>query len=630
MTTSEILSRLAKVRPSGKGYTALCPAHEDKNPSLAVSEGEDGKILLKCFTGCLTESVLKAIGLEMRDLFVTPSDKPFRYIAEQFDTPTVRFNGNGSHTTPKATKVIGKVYSYTDAEGAVLYENVRYQPKDFRQRRPDGDGGYIYNLEGIERVPYRLPELIGAMQRADAEIWLTEGEKDADNLRLLGFTASSFKNWTQDLSRYIKDAHAVLFRDHDKSGVKQANDAARIIAEGAKTVKVVDLFDDDHLPDKRGRDVSDWLDARRREGQSDDEIGERLAIIAESWPDWSPAEPRGDDRGLEIEFLNTVTALEVSWLAMPLIPFGFFTLMDGIEGIGKTYAMLDIAKRLTRGEAMPFSGEKHDPANVLFLSIEDSPEYILKPRFEKMQGDCSRLAVLRGHFDFSDAGFARLEETIEAHAIKFVLIDPLFSFTGRADINSTSDVRPITDRLNRIAASYGIAIVGIRHINKSKGFGDPRNAGAHSVAWLQGCRSGLIVGHHADDKSKRGIAQHKLNVAAESDTVYGFEIDADGVFNWTGESDLSIRAMLAHKANESNEERSVIDDAIRFLKEQLANGGKSRGDLDIEARGEGISPASLNRAKARLSIKPRKTGMAGGWIWELPQDAQTKAEDAQC
>ncbi|MCA1589531.1 MAG: hypothetical protein LC734_03905 [Acidobacteria bacterium] len=109
---------------------------------------------------------------------------------------------------------------------------------------------------------------------------------------------------------------------------------------------------------------------------------------------------------------------------------------------------------------------------------------------------------------------------------------------------------------------------------------------------------------------------------AESNTVYGFEIDADGVFRWTGESDLSISGMLAHKANKSNEDRSAIADAIRFLKEQLANGGKCRGDLDIEARGEGINPANLNRAKLRLQIKPRKLGMGGGWFWELPAGTQ--------
>lgn len=617
MTIKEFVSRLTNAKKTGNGFTALCPAHDDQNPSLSISEGDGGKILLKCFAGCPTDAIVNASGLEMKDLF--RDNGSF--------TPIVRLNGNGSTGPAKAAKsaktpkVIAAVYEYTDADGEILYENVRYEPKDFRQRRPDGDGGYIYNLDGIDRVPYLLPELLDEIKNGAEDIWFTEGEKDADNLRLLGLTATSFKNWTQTLNPYIKGVHAVLFADHDKSGKKQVNDAAGIIANASKSVKVIDLFADEPLPDKHGKDVSDWIDVRRGEGLANEDIGERLALIADGSSYWQPeTKATANGEGLMIEFLNTVTAMEVTWLAKPLIPFGFFTLLDGIEGIGKTYAMLDVAKRLTLGHAMPFGGEKHDPANVLFLSIEDSPEYILKPRFEKMQGDCSRLAILRGHFEFSEAGFTNLEQTIEDHGIKFVLIDPLFSFTVGANINNTSDVRPITDRLNRIAASHGIAIVGIRHINKSKGFGDARNAGAHSVAWLQGSRSGLIVGHDAEDKSKRGIAQHKLNIAAESNTVYGFEIDAEGIFNWTGESDLSISAMLAHKANESIEDRSAIADAIRFLKEQLSDGGKSKNDLDIEARGEGINSASLNRAKTRLGIKPRKAGFGGGWIWELPED----------
>jgi hypothetical protein len=619
MTTSEIASKLTKAKKTASGYLACCPAHDDRSPSLSISEGSGGKILLKCFAGCSTDSIVRAIGLEMKDLFT--------------DT-VIRLNGNGSTASPKAAKVantsktITAVYEYTDASGEVRYENVRYMPKGFRQRRPDGNGGYVYNLDGINRVPYHLPELIGAMQSGNDRICFTEGEKDADSLRSLGIVATSFKNWTHSLNPYIEGAHALVFRDHDASGVKQANDAARIIAEAAKSVKVIDLFDGEPIADKHGQDVSDWIDARRSQGSDTEAIIYDLAVAEDRTDFYSPdANADVSGSGLEIEFVDTVDAKTITWLARPLMPFGFFTLLDGIEGIGKTYAMLDIAKRLTLGDAMPFSGELHEPSKVLFLSVEDSPEYILKPRFEKMQGDCSRLAILRGHFDFSDKGFIDLEQTIEDHNFKFVLIDPLFSFTGRADINSTSDVRPITDRLNRIAAKYGIAIVGIRHINKSKGFGDPRNAGAHSVAWLQGCRSGLIVGHDPEDKAKRGIAQHKLNIAAESNTVFGFEIDADGVFSWTGESDLSISGMLAHKANETNEDRSAIADAMRFLKEQLSNGSKFKTDLDNDARGVGISPASLNRAKGRLQIKPRKVGLNSGWLWELPEDAQD-AQDA--
>jgi RecA-family ATPase len=271
---------------------------------------------------------------------------------------------------------------------------------------------------------------------------------------------------------------------------------------------------------------------------------------------------------------------------------------------------------------MPFTGgEIHKPAKVLFLSVEDSPEYVLRPRFERMGGDLERLAVLRGSFEFDAKGFADLEATIKGENIKFVLIDPLFSFTGRADINNTADVRPITDRLNTLASTHGIALLGIRHLNKSKGYGDPANAGAHARAWRQGCRSNLFIGHDAGDKSRRGIAQTKLNVGAESKEVYGFEIDPEGVFRWTGESDLTVEEMTAQVTNENNEERSAKADAMAFLRETLSDGPKDHSFILEEARGCGISERTLNRAKKALNVKPKKKSFGQGWIWYITEDS---------
>jgi hypothetical protein len=69
MRLSEVLDRLAKVRGKNGRYTASCPAHEDKSPSLALRELDDGRILMHCFGGCSTDAVLGAIGLDMTDLF---------------------------------------------------------------------------------------------------------------------------------------------------------------------------------------------------------------------------------------------------------------------------------------------------------------------------------------------------------------------------------------------------------------------------------------------------------------------------------------------------------------------------------------------------------------------------------
>lgn len=64
-----ILQHLDKVKKSGKGYQARCPAHDDGGPSLSLREGDDGRVLLHCFAGCTTASVMAAIGLKLADLF---------------------------------------------------------------------------------------------------------------------------------------------------------------------------------------------------------------------------------------------------------------------------------------------------------------------------------------------------------------------------------------------------------------------------------------------------------------------------------------------------------------------------------------------------------------------------------
>lgn len=64
-----LLARLEGVRRSGAGYTARCPAHDDRSPSLSMCEGGDGRVLLRCFAGCSAREIVTALGLGMRDLF---------------------------------------------------------------------------------------------------------------------------------------------------------------------------------------------------------------------------------------------------------------------------------------------------------------------------------------------------------------------------------------------------------------------------------------------------------------------------------------------------------------------------------------------------------------------------------
>jgi putative DNA primase/helicase len=149
-----ILSKLTDVRRSSSGWSARCPAHDDDRPSLSVAEAKDGRVLVHCFAGCSVEQIVAAVELSMAD--------------------------------PRPPDNIVATYPYCDEQGALLYENVRLSPKSFRLRRRNAKGEWVWKMDGVRRVPYRLPELQG--QRL---VLLVEGEKDADNVAALGLPATT-------------------------------------------------------------------------------------------------------------------------------------------------------------------------------------------------------------------------------------------------------------------------------------------------------------------------------------------------------------------------------------------------------------------------------------------------------
>ena len=139
--SSRDLAKALGGKAHGSYFMARCPAHDDDKPSLSITE-KDGKLLLKCHAGCEQAAVIDA--LRARGLW--PERK--------------RINGNGS---AGKTRTIAALYEYTDEQGTLLFQAVRYAPKGFHQRHPDGKGGWIWNMEGVQRVPYRLPELVEAI-----------------------------------------------------------------------------------------------------------------------------------------------------------------------------------------------------------------------------------------------------------------------------------------------------------------------------------------------------------------------------------------------------------------------------------------------------------------------------------
>jgi hypothetical protein len=238
--------------------------------------------------------------------------------------------------TEAPTGRIVAAYDYTDDEGELLYQVVRLEPKDFRQRRPDGKGGWTWSA-GERRVLYRLPELV---QFPDASVFVTEGEKDADRVASLGLCATTVAcgKWTPDCINALAGRDVLIFEDNDDAGRKKAFEAATALHGTAKSIRIVRLPD---LPQKG--DVSDWLDADLRNG-------DKLADVCFEAPAWAPLQnerPKGKLVLSSAEFIAGFTPpdyLIVGWLQRR-----FVYSLTAATGDGKTAVALLVTLLISQG-----------------------------------------------------------------------------------------------------------------------------------------------------------------------------------------------------------------------------------------------------------------------------------------
>jgi KaiC/GvpD/RAD55 family RecA-like ATPase len=226
MQLEEFLDRLEGVVPRGTGYNGICPGHDDREASLGVTEVDD-RLLVRCYAGCDTKDVLDKMGLSFSDLFLS----------------SVNYN------EPEAT------YDYVNEEGEVLFQTVRLPGKNFRQRHLEGEE-WVWNLDGVRRVLYRLPEVMQAVREGRA-VYLVEGEKDVEALRALGHTATcnpmGAGKWRDEYNEWLRGALVYIIQDRDEPGRRHAENVRDGLVGIASAIYV--------LQAKVGKDISDHLAA---------------------------------------------------------------------------------------------------------------------------------------------------------------------------------------------------------------------------------------------------------------------------------------------------------------------------------------------------------------------------------
>jgi hypothetical protein len=185
------------------------------------------------------------------------------------------------HVVSRTEPRIVKTYPYCDESGEPLFEVVRLEPKDFRQRRPDGHGSWIWNLRDTRRVPYLLPELLKAIAAGET-IYIPEGEKDVDNLRAIGLAATTspggIKKWRHEYSEFLRGADVVVLPDNHSEGREHGNQVIASLRGIAKSIRLFDIGKQwAECPDKG--DISDWL--------ASGGTAEKLETITQALPEMS-------------------------------------------------------------------------------------------------------------------------------------------------------------------------------------------------------------------------------------------------------------------------------------------------------------------------------------------------------
>ena len=235
--TDEFLARLKGVSETSNGWEARCPCrNDDDNPSLSISEDSNtGNILVSCHRGspCSSKEICESIGLTQASLF-----------------PPQKRN--------KEKLELTKTYNYTDKDGELLFQKLRYidgdGKKTFRQRKPDGRGGWEYSLGDTPKVLYNLPALINAVKEG-FPIWVVEGEKDADTLMDMGIIATTMPGgagkWLPIHTAVLAGAEVEIIADNDEPGMAHAKTVCHELSKAGCEARVW------HTP--KYKDITDFL-----------------------------------------------------------------------------------------------------------------------------------------------------------------------------------------------------------------------------------------------------------------------------------------------------------------------------------------------------------------------------------
>jgi hypothetical protein len=332
-----------------------------------------------------------------------------------------------------------------------------------------------------------------------------------------------------------------------------------------------------------------------------------------------------------LQRLAGVTRELLEWLWPGRIPLGKLTLLAGDPGLGKSFVTLDIAARVSTGEAWPdMPLLRQTPGGVILLNCEDDLADTIAPRLDKAGADDTRIIAIEGvqmmgrrrHFSL-EADLPRLEEVLVENAdTRLIVIDPVSGYLGNVDSHKNSEVRGLLAPLAELAGRHRVAVVTVTHLSKS---GGPKAIyrAMGSLAFAAAARAVWAITKDPDDPQRRLLLPAKLNLARDPDGL-AYRIE-DARVCWEYQpvrmhADDAFAAEAASEARGSNR-GSERQEATAWLGERLADGPALTSQVVADAKEHGFSERTLRRAFKAMGGCSKKEA-DGQWHWSLSSGQQ--------
>jgi hypothetical protein len=311
-----------------------------------------------------------------------------------------------------------------------------------------------------------------------------------------------------------------------------------------------------------------------------------------------------------------------------MLPEGKLVLLDGDPDVGKSFLSLDLARRVTLGEAWPDGTPGCAPAGVILVGAEDDLRDTVLPRLQKMGADLSRIKAFQGFTRNNRLvrapSFPRdiqaLRQLIIDTKAKLVIVDPLMQFIdpAYATINDQA-IRRALYPLVELARELRCTIILIRHLAKGASL-KALYAGSGSIGIAGLSRAAFLIARSPEDPSIRVMAPLKFNIGPTPPS-FGYRIVDDGSgprVEWVGEVLQSADDLRSGKKS------NALERAVEFVRGQLQEGKLDFQTLLARARSAGISERTLYRVKEQLPIRTDLdgTGKERKTVWSLmPPDS---------